>query len=72
MKANAKHLTTVLLAAPKAYTSGSEEPGLSLMAFHPNQMGLVALQCLEDFLYHWGPWKIFTTGLIAAWARHFR
>jgi hypothetical protein len=33
--------------------------------------GLLAWEGMEDLLYHWGPWKTFTTGLIAAWARHF-
>jgi hypothetical protein len=40
--------------------------------FAAGAMGLVVLECLQDFLYHWGPWKVFTTGLIAAWAGHFR
>lgn len=35
-------------------------------------LGLVVLECLQDFLYHWGPWKVFTTTLVAAWAKHFR
>lgn len=46
--------------------------GRLMKQFAAGAMGLVALQCLEVFLYHWGPWKVFTTGLIAAWARHFR
>jgi len=32
--------------------------------------GLVALECLETLLYHWGPWKTFTAALILAWAKH--
>jgi len=46
--------------------------GRLMKQFAAGAMGLVVLQCLEDFLYHWGPWKVFATGLIAAWARHFR
>jgi len=46
--------------------------GRLMKQFAAGAMGLVVLQCLEDFLYHWYPWKVFTTGLIAAWARHFR
>jgi hypothetical protein len=23
-------------------------------------------------VYHWGPWKVFATGLVEDWARHFR
>ena len=33
--------------------------------------GLVAFECLQTFLYHWGPWKTFTTALILARAKHF-
>lgn len=33
---------------------------------------LVAWEGMQDFLYHWGPWRVFTTNLIAAWVRHFR
>jgi hypothetical protein len=32
---------------------------------------VIAWEFLQDFLYHWGPWNAFTTGLIAAWMRHF-
>lgn len=46
--------------------------GRLMKQFAACAMGLVVLQCLQDFLYHWGPWKVFTTGLMAAWARHIR
>jgi hypothetical protein len=32
--------------------------------------GLVAFESLQVMLYHWGPWKTFTTGLVLAWAKH--
>lgn len=32
---------------------------------------LLALECVNIFLYRWEPWKVWTTGLIAAWGRHF-
>lgn len=46
--------------------------GRLMKQFAAGAMGLVVLQCLQDFLYHWGPWRVVTKGLIAAWARHFR
>lgn len=46
--------------------------GRLMKQFVVGAVGLVVLQCLQDFLYHWGPWKGFTAGLIADWARHFR
>jgi hypothetical protein len=46
--------------------------GRLMKQFAAGAMGLVVLQCLQDFLYHWGPWKVFSTGLVAAWARHIR
>lgn len=46
--------------------------GRLMRQFILGAVGLAGLECLEDFLYHRGPWKVFTTGLIAAWARHFR
>jgi hypothetical protein len=46
--------------------------GRLMKQFAAGAMGLVVLQCLQDFLYHWGPWKVFSTGLAAAWARHIR
>lgn len=46
--------------------------GRLMKQFAAGAMGLVLLQWLQDFLYRWGPWKVFTTGLIATWARHFR
>jgi hypothetical protein len=46
--------------------------GRLMKQFAADAMGLVVLQCLQDFLYHWGPWKVFSTGLVAAWARHIR
>lgn len=32
---------------------------------------LLAAEGIEDLLYHWAPWKVFATSLIAAWVRHF-
>lgn len=32
---------------------------------------LVLLEGLEVVLYFWGPWKVFATGLVAAWVKHF-
>jgi hypothetical protein len=46
--------------------------GRLMKQFAAGAMGLVVLQCLQDLLYHWGPWKVFSTGLVAAWARHIR
>lgn len=33
--------------------------------------GLLVWQALMTFLLHWPPWKMFASGLVAAWARHF-
>ena len=46
--------------------------GRLMKQFAIGAVGLVALQCLQDVLYHWGPWKVFTTRLVAAWVRHFQ
>lgn len=46
--------------------------GRLMKQFAIGAAGLLAWECMEDFLCHWGPWKVFTTGLIAAWARHYR
>jgi hypothetical protein len=46
--------------------------GRLMKQFAAGAMGLVVLQCLQDFLFHWGPWKLFSSGLVAAWARHIR
>ena len=46
--------------------------GRLMKQFAAGAIGLVVFHCLQDFLYHWGPWKVFTTGLMAAWARHIR
>ena len=46
--------------------------GRLMKQFAAGAIGLVVFQCLQDFLYQWGPWKEFTTGLMAAWARHIR
>lgn len=32
---------------------------------------LILLECLNIYLYRWEPWKAFTVGLLAAWAKHF-
>ncbi|MGH9590947.1 MAG: hypothetical protein ACRD25_11160 [Terracidiphilus sp.] len=45
--------------------------GRLMKQFAVGATGLLAFEYLQDFLYHWGPWKGFTTGLIADWARHF-
>jgi hypothetical protein len=46
--------------------------GRLMKQFALGALGLLAAEGLEDLLYHWGPWKVLTTSLIAAWARHFR
>lgn len=46
--------------------------GRLMKQFAVGAVALFSLECLEDFLYHWAPWKAFTTGVIAAWVRHFR
>lgn len=46
--------------------------GRLMKQFAAGAIGLVALESLQVFLYHWGPWKAFTTGLVATWAPHFR
>jgi hypothetical protein len=45
--------------------------GRLLKQFAVGATSLVVLERLQDFLYHWGPWKAFATGLVAAWVRHF-
>lgn len=45
--------------------------GRLMKQFALGAVGLVALEGLNAFLYSWGPWKTFTTGLLAAWGRHF-
>ena len=45
--------------------------GRLMKQFAVGALGLVALECFQDFLYHWGPWKVFTTGLVASWGKHF-
>ena len=45
--------------------------GRLMKQFAAGAMGLVVLQCLQDFLYHWAPWKVFTK-LIVTWATHIR
>ena len=54
-----------LMAAWDAYR------GRLMKQFAAGAAGLVAVECLQAFLYYWGPWKSFTTGLLAAWGRHF-
>jgi hypothetical protein len=36
--------------------------GRPMRQFALGAMGLVVLECLQDVLYHWGPWKVFATG----------
>lgn len=43
--------------------------GRLMKQFAVGAVGLILLQCLQDLLYHWGPWRGFTQGLVAAWAR---
>lgn len=45
--------------------------GRLMKQFAAGAVFLLAAEGVEDLLYHWGPWKIFTTAAIAAWARHF-
>jgi hypothetical protein len=45
--------------------------GRLMKQFAIGAIGLLFLECLEVFLYRWEPWKTFTTGLLATWARHF-
>lgn len=45
--------------------------GRLMKQFAVGAVGIVAWWCLQDFLYHWTPWRAFTTSLIAAWVRHF-
>jgi hypothetical protein len=46
--------------------------GRLMKQFAVGAIGLVILQCLQDFLYHWVPWKVFSKGLIATWATYIR
>lgn len=45
--------------------------GRLMKQFAIGAVGLLAAECVEDLLYHWGPWKVLTTAIIAAWMRHF-
>ncbi len=45
--------------------------GRLMKQFALGAAALLALEWVNVFLYHWGPWKSFTTGLVAAWAKHF-
>lgn len=33
--------------------------------------GLLVWQGITTFLFFWPPWKVFASGLVATWARHF-
>lgn len=46
--------------------------GRLMKQFAVGAIGMVLVECLQDFLYHWGPWKAFATGLVAAWPQHLR
>jgi hypothetical protein len=59
----------LVLAAMAAWDA---RRGRLMKQFVVGAMGLIISEGLMDFLYHWGPWKIFTMGLVAAWVRHFR
>lgn len=45
--------------------------GRLMKQFVVGAAALLALEGLQDFLYHWEPWKAFAVGLLASWARHF-
>ncbi len=44
--------------------------GRLMKQFTAGAAGLLAFEYFQVCLYHWGPWKVFTTGLVAAWVRH--
>ncbi len=45
--------------------------GRLMKQFVVGAVGLLALESLQVFLYHWAPWRVYATGLVAGWARHF-
>ncbi|HXE07252.1 MAG TPA: hypothetical protein VN612_05110 [Acidobacteriaceae bacterium] len=45
--------------------------GRLMKQFAVGAVGLLSVECLQAFLYHWGPWRSFTIELLAAWGRHF-
>lgn len=45
--------------------------GRLMKQFAVGAVGLIVIECFQVALYFWAPWKIFTTGLVATWARHF-
>jgi len=46
--------------------------GRLMKQFVAGATGLIVSESVMDLLYHWSPWKVFTTRLVAAWVRHFR
>ena len=59
----------LVLAAMAAWDA---KRGRLMKQFATGAVSLVIFECLMDLLYHWGPWKVFSTGLVATWVRHFR
>lgn len=45
--------------------------GRLMRSFVMGAAGLLAGFAAASFLYFWGPWKVFTLGVVEAWARHF-
>jgi hypothetical protein len=45
--------------------------GRLMQQFVVGAIGLLSLESLQDFLYHWGPWKLFTIRLIATFKSTF-
>jgi hypothetical protein len=45
--------------------------GRLMKQFVIGAVGLFLLEWVQIGLYFWAPWKTFTTGLIASWAKHF-
>jgi len=46
--------------------------GRLMKQFVVGAIGLIVSESVMDLLYHWSPWKVFTTRLVAAWVRHFK
>jgi len=46
--------------------------GRLMKQFTAGAADLLVFEYFQVLLYRWGPWKVFTTGLVAAWARHPR
>lgn len=50
----------------KAMAAWDPRRGRLTKQFAAGATGLIFLQCLQDVLYHWRPWKVFTTRLVAS------